>query len=135
MRQRRVGRGLGEVPPRLQYTSIFTAFSIFSRIFSDFTLSSFRLYLFVLSLDQELLTDWKFIRSESYAILLRKYHNISPIRKVRGGTCFVNKSRTNEDKKLGFSRLHTRDTTVWKFTQAWLVYVLIDRILAQFNNQ
>ncbi len=104
---------LGEIPPRFNIMQFSPLFSIFSRIFSDFRLSSFRLYLFVLSLDQELLTDSKFLRSGSYVILLRKYHNIAPIQKVRRGSCFFNKSRTNEDKKLGFSRLHTRDPAVW----------------------
>ena len=121
---------VGWIWPRLNILQFSPIFQKFWRINSDFRLSSFRLHLFVLFLYQELLTDRKFIRPGCYVTSLWKYHNISSIQKVWPCSCFVNKSRTNEDTKRRFSRLHTRDLRIYKYIQTWLVHLWTDRILA-----
>ena len=110
MRTERVRRcGTVKFHPGKIYCNFPPTFQEFWRIHLDFRLSFFRLHLFVLSLDQELLTDLKFLRSGCYVASLWKYHNVSPIRKVQPCSCFVNKSRANEDKKTEiFTIAHKR---------------------------
>ena len=135
-RSKRVGwRGWVKFHPDHNILQFSPIFQEFWRIFSDFRLSPFRLYLFVLSVNYELLFDRNSPCRGCWVTSVWKYHNISPIRRVRICSCFVNESRTNEDKKLRLSRLHTRDHMAWKYIQIWVVYLLIDRILAYFNDQ
>ncbi len=82
-----------------------------------------------------LLFDPKFWPPGYLVTFMLERYSKCPVQKVHACDCFLNNSTTKGDKDMRFSALDTRDSTVWRYTQIWLVYLLTNRILAYFHGQ